>query len=106
MTFKKIAIQGLFRSGTNYTKSLIELNYSCNTSFTVFGWKHSFIPELSDNKHNAHSLCILVTKNPYSFVHSLHKYFINEDMNINAPTDFKAFMRSRITIYNEHNRNS
>jgi hypothetical protein len=27
-------------------------------------------------------------------------------MNIDAPTDFKEFMRSRITIYNEQNRNS
>ena len=104
---KKIAIQGLFRTGTNFTKSILENNYHCQTSFTTFGWKHSFIPELAGNqKTKKYDLCILVTKNPFSFLVSLFNYHVKEKMNIIAPNTFDEFLSSRIIIYNSHNPDS
>lgn len=105
---KKIAVQGLFRSGTNYTKTLLENNFKCDVSFSTFGWKHSFIPEMSNTKKkNGHyDLGFLLTKNPFSFINSLYNYHIKEQMNIKASQDFNEFLTERVVIYNSHNPNS
>lgn len=94
---------GAFRCGTNYLKALLELNHACEVRFNTYGWKHGFIPvvsEFADYKLEI-STGVLVTKSPLSFLNSLHNYYCEVGRNMDAPKDWTDFLRSPLTIHIE-----
>ncbi len=105
MANKHLAVIGCFRSGTNYTKALLELNYECRVTNNVFGWKHGLVPIVSNEaKSNFNNTCdgvFFVTKNPFSFLFSLFNYHKNAGLNIIAEKEFIDFIREDIVIFDQ-----
>ncbi|MEP3349835.1 MAG: hypothetical protein ABJN96_07765 [Marinomonas sp.] len=102
---KTIAVLGCFRSGTNFTKALLELNYTCKVVNDVFGWKHGVVPIVSNTLRSNFSFeydgCYFITKNPYSFLYSLYKYFSTVGLNIKAHKGFSDFIRNEIIVFDQ-----
>jgi len=93
----KITVVGAFRSGTNYVQYLLERNFNCAPVIDAHGWKHGLIrpPYRSD----ALSIPVVaVVKNPFAFLVSLFNYKLDADRNIDAPTEWDAFLMSPISI--------
>lgn len=107
---KKIAVLGCFRSGTNFSKSILESNFECEVRNNLLGWKHGFLPIISNDSAVTYDVsydaAYFVTKNPFSFLVSLHKYFVSARLNIKAERDFGDFVKSRIIIFDGSNPNS
>ncbi|MFB9932395.1 hypothetical protein ACFFLZ_00630 [Photobacterium aphoticum] len=103
---KVIAMLGCFRSGTNYSKSLLESNYDCIVKNDIFGWKHGFVSLASEQSKNVelrYDGAYFVTKNPFSFVVSLYKYYKEVRLNVIASDDFYSFIRNKIVIFDQSN---
>lgn len=108
MTAKKIALFGMFRSGTNYTRTLLEWNYKCELVTDVYPWKHGFFPiivERSQFDYPPNDI-IFVTKDPFSSISSLFKYYSTNGRNIIAQKDWKVFLRERFVIYDSFQEGS
>ncbi|WP_282167769.1 hypothetical protein [Shewanella japonica] len=107
---KKIAVLGCFRSGTNYSKTLLESNFHCEVKNNIFGWKHGFLPIISNDSTVNYNVdfdaAYFVTKNPFSFLVSLHKYFVQAKLNIKAKTEFNDFVTSKIVVFDGGNPDS
>lgn len=107
---KKIAVLGCFRSGTNYSKSILESNFDCLVRNNLFGWKHGFLPIVSQDSEVTYNVkcdaAFFVTKNPFSFLVSLHRYFKSAGLNIIAKPDFSDFVKNRIIIFDGGNPDS
>lgn len=101
----KIAVLGGFRTGTNFLRAVLELNFDCQIIFHANGWKHGFVPVLSG--HSVFKIKpvpgVFMTKSPLSFLLSLHRYHQEVGRNITAGSDWESFLRSPLTIY-EHPR--
>lgn len=106
----KIAMMGCFRSGTNFAKALLEQNYICSVKNNVFGWKHGFLPIISSDSNAGYDFdydkAFFITKNPFSFLSSLHKYHNEVRRNLIAPYNFKEFLRSKILVFDQANPKS
>lgn len=101
MSSKEIALLGIFRSGTNYTRTVLEWNYDCRLVNNIYGWKHGFIP-IVDNQSRQERIkapLVFVTKNPFSALRSLYKYYKNTNRNILAEKGWRNFLRGRIVTY-------
>lgn len=105
MSKNNVAVLGCFRSGTNFTKALLELNYDCRVTNNVYGWKHGLIPivsnEATDRFNTSCDGVFFVTKNPFSFVNSLFDYYCSARLNIIAKDTFKEFIRGDIVIFDQ-----
>jgi len=102
---KRVAILGCFRSGTNFAKTLLEQNFNCEIKNNVFGWKHGYVPIIS-NDSNAecrfhYDEAFFITKNPFSFLFSLFNYHKEVQRNIIAPLDFESFIFNKIVMFDE-----
>ncbi|MDB4363179.1 hypothetical protein N9Z31_03355 [Pseudomonadales bacterium] len=108
MTTKKIALFGMFRSGTNYTRTVLEWNYNCELVTNVHEWKHGFFPIITERsqKKYEHMDIIYVTKDPFASISSLYKYYMTNGRNIHAAKDWKSFLRNRFIIYDFFQENS
>lgn len=97
---KQISLLGMFRSGTNFTKIVLESNYEVVIDTDAFGWKHGFLPILSKHAGIAYPGLdyVYVTKNPFSSIWSLYNYFSSNKRNIRAAENWKKFLRSRFVI--------
>jgi hypothetical protein len=88
---------GLPRSGTNYTRFLIEENYQAIIIVDKEGWKHGYIsPQLPSNRK-----CVLVCKNPFSWLISAYNYYQtsrNECVSMNVRS-VQQFIRSEFALY-------
>lgn len=107
---KTIAVLGCFRSGTNFTKAVLELNFDCKVVNDVFGWKHGLVPIVSKSLHQAFQFQYderyFVTKNPYSFLVSLYRYFDEVGLNIRASKGFDQFLRNPIVVFDQSQADS
>ncbi|WP_289027917.1 hypothetical protein [uncultured Paraglaciecola sp.] len=110
MTNKKVAMMGCFRSGTNFAKSLLESNYECEVKNHVFGWKHGFLPIMSEDSSAEYRFdfdnAFFITKNPFSFVVSLFNYHNEVKRNFIAPNEFSAFIRSKLIVFDQAQKHS
>ena len=101
MKHKNIALFGIFRSGTNFTRTVLEWNYNCQLTTNLLGWKHGFYPVIVERSilkyPNVNT--IFVTKNPFSTINSLFNYYQTNGRNIIAADDWKSFLRQRFIIY-------
>ncbi len=76
MKIKEIKVYGERNSGTNYLISLLEANMKGNDVKIVqkkYGWKHRFVDAQELRKADTqHTLFIHISKDPYSWVVSMH----------------------------------
>lgn len=110
MKNNEVCILGMFRSGTNYTKALIELNFDCSVKYDSFGWKHAFFPLISPNSEIEYPSknIVSVTRNPFLALHSLYNYAVKNGRNLRCHTTggITAFLRNPIVIFDESNKQS
>jgi len=99
--FPSIAVMGMFRSGTNYTRTVLEWNYRVTVAYHSYGWKHGLMPIIT-------GMCpwrcpaaplLVVSKDPFAALDSLYRYACTNARNISAAQPFAAFLRSRITVF-------
>jgi len=100
-SIRKIAAMGMFRSGTNYLRAVMELNFEVLVEYNTFGWKHGLFPIVSGESSLSLSDTPLavISKNPLSALDSLYRYFSRNDRNIVASHPFSNFLRSPIVIH-------
>lgn len=105
---RDIALFGLFRSGTNYTRTVMEWNYRCRLVTDVFAWKHGFYPVVVDRSRTEYPDIdvVFVTKNPFSSIASLYSYYTQNGRNIFAAKDWKQFLAGRFVIYDSFQEHS
>lgn len=103
-----IAILGIFRSGTNYLRSLLELNYNTQAIYNAYGWKHGFIPIVTkENPLGYPRLPTLVlTRNPFSAIDALYRYAASTSANIDCHAQWPEFLRRRLVVYDKWNSES
>jgi hypothetical protein len=106
----RLCVQGLFRSGTNFFRVLMESNFDCTISYDEFGWKHAFFPIASMQSPIAlpDTQSVLITKHPLSALASLHGYASTNPRNIRsaAKKGFSPFLRSAIVVFDGGNPHS
>lgn len=106
---KEIALLGVFRSGTNYVRTVMEVNFECELTNTAYGWKHGFFPAADPRSRVKYpDLDVLVVVKDIHFsMFSLCNYFLNGTPNIRSEAaTLSEFLRARITISDEHNPHS
>lgn len=106
---REICVLGMFRSGTNYTKALLELNLECIVKFDSFGWKHAFFPMISNNSKIVYpdQDIIVVTRNPFLSILSLFDYARKNGRNISCNTkSIDEFISNPIVIFDTFRENS
>ena len=110
MASKNVAMMGCFRSGTNFAKSLLESNYQCKIKNHVFGWKHGFLPIMSQDSNAEYKFnydtAFYITKNPFSFVVSLFNYHNEVKRNLIAPNEFSEFLRTKLVVFDQMQEHS
>ena len=103
-----IAVVGVFRSGTNYLRSLLELNYRTQVTYNAYGWKHGLVPIVTrDSIVEYPKLPIVVlARNPFSAIEALFRYVVGAGANITCRTDWPGFLRERFIVYDKWNPDS
>ena len=103
----RICVHGLFRSGTNFFRALVEANLDCKVEYDDFGWKHAFFPIAT--RHSRVRLppnpSVVVTKNPLAALESLHRYASGNPRNVRreGPADLSGFLREPIVVFDGSN---
>lgn len=96
-----VAVMGMFRSGTNYARTVLEWNYRVTVAYHSYGWKHGLMPIIT-------GMCpwrcpavplLVVSKDPFAALDSLYRYACANTRNISAARPFDAFLRSRISVF-------
>jgi hypothetical protein len=106
----RLCVNGIFRSGTNFFRALMEGNFRCTVSYDDFGWKHSFFPIAT--KYSSISFpdvpIVLLTKNPLYSLASLYSYARSNPKNIrsSAGKSLGAFLRSPVIVFDGSNPQS
>ena len=101
MKQQNIALFGIFRSGTNFTRTVMEWNYDCQLTTNLLGWKHGYYPIIvkrSVLKYPDANI-LFVTKSPFSSITSLYNYFQTNGRNIFSDKEWKGFLRKRFVTY-------
>lgn len=104
---KKICLIGLFRSGTNFTRTLLELNFDVLVSYDTWSWKHGLMPTYTaDSKFKySEEVPLFVVKDPYSTLDSLYVYAKNNGKNLRCNKEsFESFLVNPIYFFNENNK--
>lgn len=104
----RVAVMGAFRTGTNYVRFLLEKNFACRIVYDAYGWKHGGVPVLTRYSGLTYPPVpvVYVVKHPASFITSLYDYFRDVNRNILAPTEWEAFLRSPLVIFDSKAENS
>ena len=103
-----VAVVGVFRSGTNYLRSLLELNYRARISYNAFGWKHGLVPIVSRGSavEFPNLPTLVIARNPFSAIEALFRYVVKAGANIACRTDWHGFLRERLIVYDKWNPDS
>lgn len=102
---RRIALLGMFRSGTNYTRTLLEAHYDVEVAYNLLGWKHGLLPTFAPrsgmNLPDAQPL--VVVKHPLAFLRSVYRYHAETgcDMHTQAGS-WPDFLRSRMVYASDH----
>lgn len=101
---KDLNLIGMFRVGTNFARSVLELNYETKVNYNSYGWKHGPIPTFNKESdfYYPDSPCICVVKSPLATVASWWKYVNDTKKNIKSDADsFSDFIREPVIFYDE-----
>ena len=98
---KDISVLGMFRSGTNVVRTILEWNYDCRVVYNVHGWKHGFFPIIAEQSKLKYQQIDFVhaTKSPFSSIESLYRYYTTNGKNLTASREWKDFLRGRLIVY-------
>lgn len=105
---KGISLIGCFRSGTNFTRTVLESNFNCIVSYNTWGWKHGLMPTYNKSSRIQYGDTSMVTvvKNPFSILDSWFKYISQRDKNLKGNKESLAsFLRSPVYFYDEVENN-
>lgn len=107
---RRVCVHGLFRSGTNLFRAIMETNFDCKVSYDDFGWKHAFFPIATRySKVRLPSIpSVVMTKNPLAALDSLFRYANHNPRNIRCDRDagLSGFLRGPIVIFDGGNPSS
>lgn len=99
----KFRIIGTPRSGTNYTKFLMESGSKYECGFNVEWWKHAVIPSLMDGLHvkSQSTPTLILFRNPIEQMASWYKFIkIGGGAISGNDENFSAFIQSSISLNN------
>jgi len=101
-----VPVMGIFRSGTNFARAILENNFHCVASYNHYGWKHGYFPSLtSDSGVEITPLRgIFVTKHPYSHMVSLISYIETNGRNFTVLDPDVPLIQSRIIVCDHPHR--
>lgn len=102
----QVNLIGLFRSGTNFTRTVLEWNFDVDVVYDAYGWKHAFVPTFSDFSPLGYpdGKLLVVVRNPYSALVSWYRYATGNGRNICGDTrSFSAFLRGRVYFRDDTN---
>lgn len=95
---------GLFRTGTNYTRTLLELNYHVSVLYDLVGWKHGLVPTYTKHSKTSYPKApvLVVIKDPFAVLVSWFEYIKanKKNMKSNAET-FSDFLHSKVVYRND-----
>ena len=99
------------RSGTNYARAVLELNFHCTVLQNLFGWKHGYFSLAVSNSRIAsimknHGGVVFVTKHPLDSIYSLFTYYKSVGRNIRAGDEWEDFLRRPIFLNINENTES
>ncbi len=103
-----IVVVGVFRSGTNYLRSLLELNFRTRVSYNAYGWKHGLVPIVSKGSSVEFPNLprLVIARNPFSAIEALFRYVVKAGANIICRTDWHGFLRERLIVHDKWNPGS
>jgi hypothetical protein len=90
---KNFILYGLGRSGTNFTKAILEKNFEVYVHQETYGNKHDHFHNVNIPKNHIMILCV---KNPYDWIKSLYDYTENN-------LDISTWLRSPNILLSNHN---
>ncbi|WP_147457627.1 hypothetical protein [Paracoccus alkanivorans] len=106
----QVCVRGIFRSGTNFLKSLLEINYDVKVKYDSYGWKHYFFPAINEKTTVIYpnQPCVFIARNPFLSLTSLYNYFESNKRNAEKvdTSSFKSFIREDIIIHDGGNKSS
>ena len=99
VTPQTLKVHGLFRSGTNLAKVMIERCFDCRVSFELGGHKHLPLPYLPGITEAARIDTVVCVKDPLASLVSLFQYARRiRFKHFDCPQDWDGFLRSRLTV--------
>lgn len=96
---RRIALLGMFRSGTNYTRTLLESHYEVEVAYNMLGWKHGLVPTFAPRSGMAlpDAAPLVVVKHPLACLRSLFDYHLETGRNLCTQADnWPDFLRRRM----------
>lgn len=102
---RRIALLGMFRSGTNYTRTLLEAHYDVEVVYNLLGWKHGLLPTFAPRSHMTlpDAPPLVVVKHPLAFLRSLYRYQVETGCDVLTQTqDWSDFLRHRLVYASDH----
>lgn len=95
-----VDIYGAFRSGTNYVKAILELNYDIWVRPWGGGFKHAPVPALFDSSGWVPRRSIGVVKDPWSWLPSLFQYATGPGSNnFQCSDDWDLFLVEPLILF-------
>ena len=103
-----IAVVGIFRSGTNYLRSLLELNFRARITYNAYGWKHGLVPIVTRGSSVEFPKLprLVIARNPFSAIEALFRYVVKAGANIICRTEWHGFLRERLIVHDKWNPGS
>lgn len=102
---RELSLLGLFRVGTNITRTLLESHYKVLVRYNQLGWKHGPVPTYAPGAPGRYrgSAPLVIVKHPLSTVHSWHGYLHKVRRNMRSEDDqtLPSFLRARLTCFCE-----
>jgi hypothetical protein len=103
MASRELSLLGLFRVGTNMTRTLLETNYKVRIRYNQLGWKHGPIPTYAPGSPGRYrgSAPLVIVKHPLSTVHSWHGYLhkVRRNMVSEDAGTLQHFLHARLTCF-------
>lgn len=103
----RLNLIGLFRSGTNYARTILEWNYDVEVVYDAYGWKHAMVPTFTDFSKLTYpdGKLLVVVKDPYSTLLSWYNYATKNGRNVRGDTrSFSTFIRNKIYFRDDNNK--
>lgn len=98
----QLPLLGLFRSGTNYTRTLLETHYQVRVDYDHFGWKHGLLPTQAGRAKSAPLRPLVVVKHPLATLASIFEYLHQHRRNLRSTAeDWPGFLRQRLVYFCE-----
>ena len=86
---RRIALLGMFRSGTNYTRTLLETHYDVEVAYNLLGWKHGLLPTFAPRSgmQLPDARPLVVVKHPLAFLRSVYRYHAETGCDMHTQAD-------------------